>query len=79
LWRKVLRGRRTDRGGKSDHNKADLSAQDTTPTIRASNLAGNIWPYEGTACREMAAFQKPLQLRYFGDVGRDPPRLVAGE
>jgi hypothetical protein len=29
--------------------------------------------------REVAAFQMPRQLRYFGDVGRDLPRLVADE
>jgi hypothetical protein len=29
--------------------------------------------------REVAAFQMPLQLRYFGDVGGDAPGLVARE
>jgi hypothetical protein len=29
--------------------------------------------------REIPAFQTHLQLRFFTDVGRDPPRLVAGE
>jgi hypothetical protein len=43
-----LRGRCTDGGGKADHNKADAGAQDTTPAVPTSDVAGSIWPYEGS-------------------------------
>lgn len=44
-----MRGRCTDGGGKADHNKADAGAQDTTPAVPTSDVAGSIWPYEGSA------------------------------